>query len=287
MRKSRSAACLVLLCITLMLLPKAGCCLDMATIRAAIGHSMSSLRSGYGYFAVSYIEGEDLFRAEQARAKASENGPTRIQMPAGPESLDKLYWAFDGSKWRFDKRTLVPDKACAELSQVAWNGTTGTGLIGANGFVSDDQKETRLRALIGMIDPFVGSERKLLFEGTPAYVGDETIDDVTVHHFVLRQDSVLRDIWISPQNGYLTKRMRTTPDPGKGRVSVYNVKSFRQYDGVWFPETATEISYLDKDGTKSAPDVKRLRTLEFHPNAAVAESVFHIEFPVGTTVYGP
>ncbi|NLN79258.1 MAG: outer membrane lipoprotein-sorting protein [Armatimonadetes bacterium] len=287
MEKSRNIACLVPLCVALILLPKAGCCVDMTTIRTAIEHSISSLRSGYGYFAVSYVQSKDLFTVEQARAKASENGPSRIQALGGAESLEKLYWAFDGLKWRLDKRTLVPDKACGGLSQVAWNGTKGTGLTGAEGFISDAEKETRLRALIGVIEPFVGSERKLLFQGTPAYIGDETIDNISVHHFVLRQNSVVRDIWISPQNGYLTKRMRTTPDPGKGRVSVYNVESFRQYDGVWFPETATEISYLDKDGVKSAADVKRLQTLEFHPNTAVPDSVFHIEFPVGTAVRGP
>ncbi len=287
MRNNRCAVCPVFLCIMLMLVPKAGCCLEMGTIKAAIERSMSSLKSGYGYFAISYVQADDLYQAEQAGLNASQKGLIRVQTPAGPESLEKLYWAFDGVKWRLDKKTLIPEKACAGLSQVAWNGATGSGLTGADGFISNDQKQTRLQALIGIMDPFVGAERKLLLSGAPTYVGDETIDNVTVHHFTLRQGSVTRDIWISPHNGYLTKRMLTTPDPGKGRVSVYNVESFRQYDDVWFPEAATVVSYLDKNGAKSAPDVKRLRTLEFHPNAAISASIFTIEFPVGTTVYGP
>lgn len=287
MRNNRHAICLVLVCILLTLLPNVGCCLEMGIIKAAIERSMASMKSGYGYFAISYVQGDDLYRAEKAQSDASQDSPIRIQTPTGPESLDKLYWAFDGLKWRFDKRTLVPEKTCAGLSQVAWNGTSGSGLTGADGFISNDQKQTRLQSLIGIIDPFIGNERKSLLSEGSAYVGDETIDKLPVHHFVLRQGSVLRDIWISPQNGYLTKRMRTTPDPGKGRVSIYNVESFRQYDGVWFPEAATVVSYLDKSGIKTVPDVKRFRTLEFHPNASVPASIFTVEFPVGTTVYGP
>jgi len=260
---------------------------DVASIKTAVQRSAESLRSGYGYFVRAYVPSPYTEKITREEVAANESKGVRKLLPDDMRSVDRFYWAFDGPKWRFDRNRMFPKSGCGSLAQVAWDGSRGTGLTCDGGFVSNDMSATRLYALIGMMDAFFGYERKWIINGSFAYAGDEELDGITTHHLVVRQQSVTRDIWVSPSHGYLTKRMRSTPDPGKGILSIYDVQSFRQYGDTWFPEVATEIDYPERDGQRQGADITRYRTLEFHANVDIPEWVFSVRFPVGMTIYGP